>query len=77
MYVSDETVCCSRATDLFVQKKLGPSIFKIGCAQAAKNKWVEMGKQMISRKVRHFHFVGVRYQNIDKNDLKCWNCMND
>ncbi|KAG7015676.1 Phenylalanine--tRNA ligase alpha subunit, cytoplasmic [Cucurbita argyrosperma subsp. argyrosperma] len=36
-----------------LQKKLGPSIFKIGCAQAAKNKWVEMGKQLISRKVQH------------------------
>ncbi|XP_023007795.1 phenylalanine--tRNA ligase alpha subunit, cytoplasmic [Cucurbita maxima] len=36
-----------------LQKKLGPSIFKIGCAQAAKNKWVEMGKQSISRKVQH------------------------
>ncbi|PNY02843.1 putative phenylalanine-tRNA ligase alpha subunit-like protein [Trifolium pratense] len=22
-----------------LQKKLGPSVFKIGCAQAAKNKW--------------------------------------
>lgn len=36
-----------------LQKKLGPSIFKIGCAQAAKNKWVVMGKQLISRKVQH------------------------
>ncbi|KAG6596916.1 Phenylalanine--tRNA ligase alpha subunit, cytoplasmic, partial [Cucurbita argyrosperma subsp. sororia] len=36
-----------------LQKKLGPSVFKIGCAQAAKNKWVEMGKQLISRKVQH------------------------
>ncbi|KAI4295525.1 hypothetical protein L6164_035565 [Bauhinia variegata] len=36
-----------------LQKKLDPSAFKIGCAQAAKNKWVEMGKQVISRKVQH------------------------
>ncbi|XP_023521081.1 phenylalanine--tRNA ligase alpha subunit, cytoplasmic-like [Cucurbita pepo subsp. pepo] len=36
-----------------LQKKLGLSVFKIGCAQAAKNKWVEMGKQLISRKVQH------------------------
>lgn len=61
-----------RTTGMLLQKKLGPSIFKIGCAQAAKNKWVEMGKQLISRKVRHFHFMGVQYQNIDKNDLNWW-----
>ncbi|XP_027354191.1 phenylalanine--tRNA ligase alpha subunit, cytoplasmic isoform X3 [Abrus precatorius] len=36
-----------------LQKKLDPSAFKIGCAQAAKNKWVDMGKQLISRKVQH------------------------
>ncbi|WVZ03641.1 hypothetical protein V8G54_024447 [Vigna mungo] len=36
-----------------LQKKLDPSLFKIGCAQAAKNKWVDMGKQLISRKVQH------------------------
>ncbi|PNY11964.1 putative phenylalanine-tRNA ligase alpha subunit-like protein [Trifolium pratense] len=36
-----------------LQKKLGPSVFKIACAQAAKNKWVEMGKQLISKKVQH------------------------
>ncbi|KAK4258648.1 hypothetical protein QN277_005075 [Acacia crassicarpa] len=36
-----------------LQKKLDPSAFKIGCAQAAKNKWVELGKQLISRKVEH------------------------
>ncbi|KAF7840946.1 phenylalanine--tRNA ligase alpha subunit, cytoplasmic [Senna tora] len=34
-----------------LQKKLEPTAFKIACAQAAKNKWVEMGKQLISRKV--------------------------
>ncbi|KAK7341483.1 hypothetical protein VNO80_24413 [Phaseolus coccineus] len=36
-----------------LQKKLDPSLFKIACAQAAKNKWVDMGKQLISRKVQH------------------------
>ncbi|XP_057456391.1 phenylalanine--tRNA ligase alpha subunit, cytoplasmic-like [Lotus japonicus] len=36
-----------------LQKKLDPSTFKIACAQAAKNKWVEMGKQLITRKVEH------------------------
>ena len=35
----------------WLQKKLDPSLFKIACAQAAKNKWVEMGKQLITRKV--------------------------
>lgn len=38
-----------------MQKKINPGIFKIGCAQAGKNKWVEMGKN-ISRKV---HFQGL------------------
>ncbi|XVF67722.1 hypothetical protein PTKIN_Ptkin10aG0144700 [Pterospermum kingtungense] len=33
-------------------KKLDPSVFKIGCSQAGKNKWVDMGKQ-VSRKVQH------------------------
>ncbi|KAK0582143.1 hypothetical protein LWI29_021975 [Acer saccharum] len=35
-----------------LQKKLAPAVFKIGCSQAGKNRWVEMGKQ-ISRKVQH------------------------
>ncbi|KAL5788579.1 hypothetical protein ACOSP7_005528 [Xanthoceras sorbifolium] len=35
-----------------LQKKLDPAVFKIGCSQAGKNRWVEMGKQ-ISRKVHH------------------------
>ncbi|CAA7044814.1 unnamed protein product [Microthlaspi erraticum] len=35
-----------------LQRNLAPSVFKIGCAQAGKNKWVEMGKQ-VSRKVQH------------------------
>ncbi|KAK8564319.1 hypothetical protein V6N13_005447 [Hibiscus sabdariffa] len=35
-----------------LQKKLEPSVFKIGCSQAGKNKWVDMGKQ-VSRKVQH------------------------
>ncbi|KAL5185464.1 Phenylalanine--tRNA ligase alpha subunit, cytoplasmic [Glycine soja] len=29
-----------------LQKKVEPSVFKIGCAQAAKTKWVEMGNRM-------------------------------
>ncbi|KAB2635665.1 phenylalanine--tRNA ligase alpha subunit [Pyrus ussuriensis x Pyrus communis] len=33
-----------------LQKKLDPSVFKIGSAQAAKRKWVEMGKQLVIRK---------------------------
>ncbi|CAK9149612.1 unnamed protein product [Ilex paraguariensis] len=36
-----------------LQKKLPPSIYKIGCQQAIKNKWVEMGKSQVSRKVQH------------------------
>ncbi|KAI4378510.1 hypothetical protein MLD38_015979 [Melastoma candidum] len=35
-----------------LQSKLDNSVFKIGAAQAGKNKWVEMGKQ-VSRKVAH------------------------
>ncbi|GAB4837910.1 hypothetical protein Ancab_027436 [Ancistrocladus abbreviatus] len=35
-----------------LQKKVGPSVFKIGCAQASKNKWVEI-KQLVTRKVEH------------------------
>ncbi|XP_010526632.1 PREDICTED: phenylalanine--tRNA ligase alpha subunit, cytoplasmic-like [Tarenaya hassleriana] len=35
-----------------LQKMLDPSVYKIGCSQAGKNKWVEMGKQ-VSRKVQH------------------------
>ncbi|GMH13436.1 hypothetical protein Nepgr_015277 [Nepenthes gracilis] len=35
-----------------LQKKVDPSVFKIGCAQASKNKWVEI-KQLVSRKVEH------------------------
>ncbi|XP_022725076.1 phenylalanine--tRNA ligase alpha subunit, cytoplasmic-like [Durio zibethinus] len=33
-------------------KKARPFSFKIGCSQAGKNKWVDMGKQ-VSRKVQH------------------------
>ncbi|PWA58998.1 phenylalanyl-tRNA synthetase [Artemisia annua] len=36
-----------------LQKKVGDSVFKIGCQQANKNKWVEMGKTQVSRKVEH------------------------
>ncbi|GKB73536.1 suppressor of gamma response 1 [Tanacetum coccineum] len=32
-------------------KKVGDSVFNIGCQQAIKNKWVEMGKTQVSRKV--------------------------
>ncbi|XP_031278586.1 phenylalanine--tRNA ligase alpha subunit, cytoplasmic isoform X2 [Pistacia vera] len=35
-----------------LQKKLDPAVFKIGCSQAGKNRWVEMGKQ-VSRKVQN------------------------
>ncbi|PON84877.1 Phenylalanyl-tRNA synthetase, class IIc, alpha subunit [Trema orientale] len=35
-----------------LQKKLDPAVYKIGCAQAAKNKWVDMGK-LVTRKVQH------------------------
>ncbi|OIW08713.1 hypothetical protein TanjilG_03389 [Lupinus angustifolius] len=34
-------------------KKVGSSLFKIGCAQAAKNKWLDLGKQLITRKLQH------------------------
>ncbi|CAN7139906.1 unnamed protein product [Brassica rapa subsp. narinosa] len=34
------------------RKKLDPSVFKIGSTQAAKKRWVAMGKQ-VSRKVQH------------------------
>ncbi|OIT07140.1 PREDICTED: phenylalanine--tRNA ligase alpha subunit, cytoplasmic-like [Nicotiana attenuata] len=36
-----------------LQKKLDPAVFKIGCQQAIKNKWVEMAKTHVSRKVQH------------------------
>ncbi|KAL5994383.1 hypothetical protein ACLOJK_024433 [Asimina triloba] len=36
-----------------LQKKLDPMVFKVGCSQAMKNKWVEMGKLLVSRKVQH------------------------
>ncbi|XAR55438.1 Phenylalanine--tRNA ligase [Bertholletia excelsa] len=34
-----------------LQRKLDPSILKIGRSQAIKNQWVEMGKQLVKRKV--------------------------
>ncbi|XAR63393.1 Phenylalanine--tRNA ligase [Bertholletia excelsa] len=34
-----------------LQKKLDPSILKIGRSQVIKNQWVEMGKQLVKRKV--------------------------
>ncbi|KAK9286433.1 hypothetical protein L1049_014830 [Liquidambar formosana] len=36
-----------------LQRKVDPSVYKIGCSQAMKNKWVEMGKQLVSRKVQN------------------------
>ncbi|XP_040364439.1 monosaccharide-sensing protein 1 [Rosa chinensis] len=35
-----------------LQKKFDASVFKIACAQAAKNKWVDFGKQLVTRKLR-------------------------
>ncbi|KAL9246797.1 hypothetical protein vseg_020289 [Gypsophila vaccaria] len=35
-----------------LQKKLDPSVYKIGSSQAMKNKWVERGKQLVTRKVQ-------------------------
>ncbi|XP_010243074.1 PREDICTED: phenylalanine--tRNA ligase alpha subunit, cytoplasmic [Nelumbo nucifera] len=35
-----------------LQKKVDPSVYKIGCSQAIKNKWLEMGKAQVSRKVQ-------------------------
>ncbi|KAH0719765.1 phenylalanine--tRNA ligase alpha subunit, cytoplasmic-like [Solanum tuberosum] len=36
-----------------LQKKLDPAVYKIGCQQAIKNKWVEMAKTLVSKKVQH------------------------
>ncbi|XP_024167398.1 phenylalanine--tRNA ligase alpha subunit, cytoplasmic isoform X1 [Rosa chinensis] len=36
-----------------LQKKFDASVFKIACAQAAKNKWVDFGKQLVTRKIQH------------------------
>uniref|UniRef100_A0A3Q7IBT1 PheRS DNA binding domain-containing protein n=1 Tax=Solanum lycopersicum TaxID=4081 RepID=A0A3Q7IBT1_SOLLC len=36
-----------------LQKKLDPAVYKIGCQQAIKNKWVEMAKTHVSKKVQH------------------------
>nr|KAJ0221892.1 hypothetical protein LSAT_V11C200073720 [Lactuca sativa] len=36
-----------------VELKLGDSIFAIGSRQANRNKWLEMGKSQVSRKVEH------------------------
>ncbi|KAJ8449361.1 hypothetical protein Cgig2_002493 [Carnegiea gigantea] len=36
-----------------LQKKVDPSVFKIGNAQAIKNKWIERGKELVTRKVQH------------------------
>ena len=51
-----------------VQKKLDPSVFKIGCSQAGKNKWVDMGKQ-VSRKLIIFMVNVVKaFDNSIMND---------
>ncbi|GFY89934.1 phenylalanyl-tRNA synthetase, putative [Actinidia rufa] len=34
-----------------LQRKLDPTVLKIGRSQAIKNQWVEMGKQLVTRKV--------------------------
>ncbi|KAF8406436.1 hypothetical protein HHK36_008523 [Tetracentron sinense] len=59
-----------------LQRRVDPSVYKIGCAQAIKNKWVEMGKQLVSRKVQHVEDrvkdLLVRIQNgeiVDHNDI--------
>ncbi|KAL0422755.1 UNVERIFIED_CONTAM: Phenylalanine--tRNA ligase alpha subunit, cytoplasmic [Sesamum latifolium] len=36
-----------------LEEKLKSSIYKIGSTQAIKNKWIEMGKSQVSRKVQH------------------------
>ncbi|ERN04855.1 hypothetical protein AMTRI_Chr05g72480 [Amborella trichopoda] len=36
-----------------LQRKIDPSVYKIGLSQAVKNKWVEVGKLLVSRKVQH------------------------
>ncbi|KAK6159476.1 hypothetical protein DH2020_006790 [Rehmannia glutinosa] len=36
-----------------IEEKLKSSIYKIGSTQAIKNKWIEMGKSQVSRKVQH------------------------
>ncbi|GLT86228.1 hypothetical protein SLE2022_043820 [Rubroshorea leprosula] len=58
-----------------LQKKLDPSVFKIGCLQAGKNKWVDMGKQ-VSRKVQHVEdkvknlLIQIQDgQELDKDDM--------
>ncbi|XP_050260013.1 phenylalanine--tRNA ligase alpha subunit, cytoplasmic-like [Quercus robur] len=51
---------CSDETDLWMQKRLDPLLFKIACAQAAKNKWVEMGKRLVPRKVRFFQDIDIQ-----------------
>ncbi|KAK9129877.1 hypothetical protein Sjap_010364 [Stephania japonica] len=35
-----------------LQKKIDPSIYKIGTLYASKNRWLDMGKQQVSRKVQ-------------------------
>ncbi|XP_028103640.1 phenylalanine--tRNA ligase alpha subunit, cytoplasmic-like [Camellia sinensis] len=34
-----------------LQRKMDPAVFKIGRSQAIKNQWLEMGKQLVTKKV--------------------------
>ncbi|KAK9280782.1 hypothetical protein L1049_003671 [Liquidambar formosana] len=59
-----------------LQRKVDPSLYKIGCSQAMKNKWVEMGKQLVSKKVQNVDDkvkdLLIRIQDrkaIDQNDI--------
>lgn len=47
--------------NLNLQKKLAPSVFKIGCSQAGKNKWVEMGKQVSRKVIQRYHCLCFGY----------------
>ncbi|XP_051147449.1 phenylalanine--tRNA ligase alpha subunit, cytoplasmic [Andrographis paniculata] len=47
-----QKIVASRLPD-DIEEKLKSSMFKIGSTQAIKNKWIEMGKLKVSRKVQH------------------------
>ncbi|XP_028105274.1 phenylalanine--tRNA ligase alpha subunit, cytoplasmic-like, partial [Camellia sinensis] len=36
-----------------LQRKMDPAVFKIGRSQAIKNQWLEMGKQLVTKKVQN------------------------
>ncbi|KAI8007944.1 Phenylalanine--tRNA ligase alpha subunit, cytoplasmic [Camellia lanceoleosa] len=36
-----------------LQRKMDPTVFKIGRSQAIKNQWLEMGKQLVTKKVQN------------------------